>query len=75
MAQILHGSKAKEILKFHHDNNVYYGRLAAVRQNDIENMIGQLIEMGYIKVIGGEYPILSLTRAAKMPSTKRRLSG
>jgi len=61
LAQILHGSKAQDILKFNHDKNVYYGRLAVVRQNDIEDMIGQLIEMGYIKVIGGEYPILSLT--------------
>jgi ATP-dependent DNA helicase RecQ len=61
LAQILHGSKAQDILKFHHDKNVYYGRLDAVKQSDIETMIGQLIEMGYIKVIGGEYPILSLT--------------
>ncbi len=61
LAQILHGSKAQDILKFHHDKNVYYGRLVAIKQSDIEALIGQLIEMGYIKVIGGEYPILSLT--------------
>lgn len=61
LAQILHGSKAQDILKFHHDKNVYYGRLAVVKQNDIEAMIGQLVEMGHIKIIGGEYPILSLT--------------
>ena len=75
VAQILHGSKAKEILKFHHDNNVYYGRLAAVRQNDIENMIGQLIEMGYIKVIGGEYPILSLTRRGENAINQKETIG
>ena len=61
LAQILHGSKAQDILKFHHDKNVYYGRLDAVKQSGIETLIGQLIEMGYIKIIGGEYPILSLT--------------
>jgi hypothetical protein len=61
LAQILHGSKAKDILKFRHDRNVYYGKLALVKQGDIEGMIEQLIELGYIKVIGGEYPILSLT--------------
>ncbi|MDO8754940.1 MAG: helix-turn-helix domain-containing protein [Anaerolineales bacterium] len=61
LAQILHGSQAQDILKFQHDKNIYYGRLAVVKQNDIEEMIGQLIEMGYIKSIGGEYPILSLT--------------
>lgn len=61
LAQILHGSKAQDILKFQHDKNIYYGRLAVIKQNDIEELIGQLIEMGYIKSIGGEYPILSLT--------------
>ena len=61
LAQILHGSKAQDILKFHHDKNVYYGRLAVVKQSDIEELIGQLAELGYIKIIGGEYPILSLT--------------
>jgi ATP-dependent DNA helicase RecQ len=61
LAQILHGSKAQDILKFHHDKNVYYGRLAVVKQSDIEGLIEQLVEMKYIKVIGGEYPILALT--------------
>ncbi len=61
LAQILHGSKAQDILNFHHDKNTYYGRLAAVKQSDIEGLINQLVEMGYIKVIGGEYPTLALT--------------
>ncbi len=61
LAQILHGSRAQDILKFHHDKNMYYGKLAFIRQSDIEEMIAQLIEMRFIKVIGGEYPILRLT--------------
>ena len=61
LAQILHGSKAQDILKFHHDQNGYYGRLAAVKQSDIEDLIGQLAELGYLKMVGGEYPILTLT--------------
>jgi ATP-dependent DNA helicase RecQ len=61
LAQILHGSKAQDILKYRHDKNVYYGKLAIVRQNEIEAMTGQLIELGYIKAIGGEYPVLCLT--------------
>jgi hypothetical protein len=61
LAQILHGSKAQDILSYHHDKNVYYGRLAVVKQSDIEGLIEQLMEMKYIKVIGGEYPILALT--------------
>lgn len=61
LAQILHGSKAKDIQHFHHDKNVYYGRLAAMQQRDIEDVIEQLIESGHIKVVGGAYPILALT--------------
>jgi adenine/guanine phosphoribosyltransferase-like PRPP-binding protein len=61
LAQILHGSKAQDILSFHHDKNVYYGRMAVVKQSDIEGLIEQLVEMKYIKIIGGEYPILALT--------------
>jgi ATP-dependent DNA helicase RecQ len=60
LAQILHGSKAKDILKFHHDKNVYYGKLSLLKQSDIENLIGQLLELGYIKIIGGEFPVVSL---------------
>ena len=65
IAQILHGSKARDIIKFHHDRNVYYGRLAVVKQGDIEALISQLIEREYIKVIGGNYPVLSLTPVGK----------
>jgi len=61
LAQILHGSKAQDITTFHHDKNVYYGRMAVVKQSDIEGLIEQLVEMKCIKVIGGEYPILALT--------------
>jgi superfamily II DNA helicase RecQ len=61
LAQILHGSKARDIIKFNHNKNIYYGRLEAVKQSDIENLIQQLIEKGYIKIIGGEYPTLALS--------------
>jgi len=61
LAQILHGSKAQDIRRFHHDRNPYYGKLAAVPQGDIERVIAQLVEKGYLKTIGGKYPVLALT--------------
>jgi ATP-dependent DNA helicase RecQ len=61
LAQILHGSKAQDIRRFHHDRNPYYGKLAAVRQADIEAVITQLIEKGYLKMRGSKYPVLVLT--------------
>lgn len=61
IAQILKGSKAKEILQFGYDKNTYYGRLSVFSLGELKQMIGQLIEMRYLKVIGGEYPVLRLT--------------
>ncbi|HMD83023.1 MAG TPA: helicase-related protein, partial [Anaerolineales bacterium] len=61
LAQILKGSKAKDILKFHYDQHVYYAKLAAIQQNQIEDMIQELISLGYFKVVGGEYPVIKLT--------------
>jgi AcrR family transcriptional regulator len=61
IAQILKGSKAKDILQFGYDKNTYYSRLAVFRQAEIEEFINQLLELGYLKVIGGKYPVLRLT--------------
>ena len=60
LAQILKGSKAKDILRFHYDKHVYYAKLAAIQQNQIEEMIQELISLGYFKVVGGEYPVVKL---------------
>ncbi len=59
--QILRGSKAQEILKFGYDKNIYYGRLAVFKQAEIKLLIDQLCKAGYLKVIGGEYPVVRLT--------------
>jgi len=61
LAQILKGSKAQDILKFHYDKHVFYAKLAAIQQKQIEDMIRELTSLGYFKIIGGEYPVLSLT--------------
>ncbi|MCK6539794.1 MAG: helix-turn-helix domain-containing protein, partial [Anaerolineales bacterium] len=61
LAQILKGSKAKDILKFHYDKHVYYAKLAAIQRNQLEDMIQELTSLGYFKVVGGEYPVIKLT--------------
>ncbi|MBI5943606.1 MAG: RecQ family ATP-dependent DNA helicase [Chloroflexi bacterium] len=61
LAQILKGSKTQDIQQFHYDKNAYYGKLAALKQKDIEEMILELVSLGYFKVVGGEYPIIKLT--------------
>ena len=61
IAQILKGSKAKDILRFGYDKNTYYGRLAVFSLAELKQMVDQLLEMRYLKVVGGEYPVLRLT--------------
>jgi len=61
IAQILKGSKAKDILQFGYDKNTYYGRLAVFSLAELKQMVDQLLEMRCLKVIGGEYPVLRLT--------------
>jgi len=61
LAQTLHGSHAADMRRFHYDQNAYYGRLTVFTQREIEALIEQLISSGYLKVIGGKYPVLNLT--------------
>jgi len=61
LARLLKGSRAREMHRFGYDQSVYYGRLAIFSLREIEDLIEQLIAQGYIKVIGGERPVLRLT--------------
>ncbi|MCC7163749.1 MAG: RecQ family ATP-dependent DNA helicase [Anaerolineae bacterium] len=59
LADILKGSKAKDVQYF--VKSPHYGKLMALRRNDLENLIQQLIDDSYLKQVGGEYPTLQLT--------------
>ena len=59
LADILKGSKAKDVQIF--VKSSFYGKLAALRKTDLENLIQQLFDDGYLKQVGSEYPTLALT--------------
>jgi len=61
LAQILKGSQAQDILKFGYDRSPYYARLAVCSMAELIDLVDQLVKMSYLKVIGGKYPVLSLT--------------
>ncbi len=61
IAQILHGSDRSDIKNYHYDKNIYYARLKEFRQTEIEAIIDQLIEQGYIKKIGGNFPVIRVS--------------
>jgi ATP-dependent DNA helicase RecQ len=61
LAKLLKGSRAKDMQQFSYDQSVYYGRLAVFSLQEIRDLIGQLLMQGYLKVVGGELPVLRLT--------------
>jgi ATP-dependent DNA helicase RecQ len=61
LAQILWGSRAKDMRQFNYDKSVYYGRLRDFSQVEIGRLIDQLVGQRYLKIIGGEFPVLGLT--------------
>ena len=61
LAQILKGSRAKEIIARGYDRSPYYGRLADLTLKEIQGLIGQLVGGGFLKVVGGELPVVRLT--------------
>lgn len=61
LAQTLGGSQARAMSAVGYDQNLYYGRLAVFKIREVERMIDQLTGMGYLKLVGGEQPVLRLT--------------
>ena len=61
IAMILRGSRALEILDWDYDQHKFYGKLKHLTLREIGDTIEQLIERGYLKTIGGEYPVIALT--------------
>ncbi|MGQ9492080.1 MAG: RecQ family ATP-dependent DNA helicase [Anaerolineae bacterium] len=70
-AQLLHGSQAKEMRMYSYDRSPYYGRLAVFSKGEIGGLIDQLIRWGYLKVVGGEMPVLKLTPKAEVALRER----
>lgn len=61
LAQILKGSASQKMLTVGYDKARNYGKFAVLTLREIEGLIDQLYEAGYLKQIGGEYPTLKLT--------------
>ena len=61
LAQLLKGSSAKDMQRFEYDQARNYGKFAALKKYEIEALIDQLIESGYVKQVGSERPTLKLT--------------
>lgn len=59
LAQMLKGSTKPEMANYANARN--FGKFTALRLTDIEALIEQLLEAGYLKQVGSKYPTLKLT--------------
>lgn len=62
----LRGSKNARILKFHLDDNPFYGALKELKVPRLRQIMDFLIFQEYLKISEGDYPLVKL--AAKAPS-------
>jgi ATP-dependent DNA helicase RecQ len=71
IAQLLFGSTAARMERLGASRHRYFGRLAAFQRQEIDRMLGQLVDDGYAKVIGGEYPVVRLTARGEAALAQR----
>lgn len=59
--KLLGGSRSNELTRVGYDRNPRYGKLSVFRLDEIGGLVDQMIEMGYLKTVGGRRPVLRLT--------------
>ncbi len=64
IADILKASRAKGMTAIY-QQQTYYGRFAEFSRKVIEDMIEQLITQGYLKIVGGDIPVVTLTQRGR----------
>lgn len=65
LIDVLRGSKNKKILQFGFDKLSTYGIMKDYSTEQLKNFINTLISHGYISVIEGTYPVLSLNSTSR----------
>ena len=61
ITDVLKGSNTQKIRQYHFDSLSTYGIMKDYTKDTIKDLIYYLVTEGYIKTIGNEYPVLSLT--------------
>lgn len=71
IAGLLHGSKAKDLLKYRLVSSEFYGKLGHIATEAIVKFLEQLIEQKQIKIAGQKYPKIYLVEHPPDSSVKR----
>ncbi|MCG8603944.1 helix-turn-helix domain-containing protein, partial [bacterium] len=61
LSEVLAGSKSKSIFEFGWQKTKHYGCLEHFSQSECRDMIDQLLKLGFLKLVGADYPVLKLT--------------
>jgi len=65
LAQLLNGSQAKGMEAYGYTRHKFYGKLDALSQPQITAIIDALIKGRYLRISGGELPVLNLTESGQ----------
>ena len=60
IVRLLLGSKDKRLEELRLTAHPLYGQLRSISRGSLNDLIGQLIEEGYLQLRGGQYPVLAL---------------
>jgi ATP-dependent DNA helicase RecQ len=71
LVDVLRGSKNKKVIQFHFDEISTYGLMKEYSAEDLKNFINTLISHGYINVVEGTYPVLSLNDRSRNVLTSK----
>ncbi|MDQ7778912.1 MAG: ATP-dependent DNA helicase RecQ [Planctomycetota bacterium] len=71
LAQLLRGSRTRQLLEKGYVRNPHYGRLSEMRLADIAALIDGLLKTGRLKRVGGDLPVLCLTPNGELALQER----
>ncbi|MBE7556859.1 MAG: RecQ family ATP-dependent DNA helicase [Anaerolineales bacterium] len=61
LAQLLNGSRSQDMQQFGYDRHKFYGKLGGLSQRQLVELIDAMIEARYLRLSGGDLPVLTLT--------------
>lgn len=61
LAQLLNGSRSQDMQQFGYEQHKFYGKLGGLSQRQLVELIDAMIEARYLRLSGGDLPVLSLT--------------
>lgn len=65
LVDVLRGSRNKKVIQFHFDELTTYGLMKEYSAEELKTFINTLISHGYITVVEGTYPVLSLNEKSR----------